>query len=201
MKERIVAEARHLFNQLGVRTVRLEDIAQELGISKKTVYQYFESKEELVRLMLEAQLNENLQKASAIQAQVDNPIVGALLIWDRLINYRRTINPNLFRDIERHYPAVWNFFQTFRGEYITTILVSNLQHGIEQGIYRADLDQPVIAWLWADQSQRETPYDTSDEAIKHHFVRGLLTAKGMDLYETVKNNFATGWAYGLEIIR
>ncbi|WP_080056109.1 TetR/AcrR family transcriptional regulator [Spirosoma aerolatum] len=190
MKERIIAEARHLFNQFGVRTVRLEDIAQELGISKKTVYQYFDSKEELVRLMLENQLNENLREASAILTRVDNPILEALLIWNRLIHYRRTVNPNLFRDIERHYPTVWGFFQQFRAEYINTILVSNLQHGIEQTVYRTDLELGVIAWLWADQSQRETPYETSDEAIKHHFIRGLLTRKGLDIYETMQGELA-----------
>ncbi|WP_020596028.1 TetR/AcrR family transcriptional regulator [Spirosoma panaciterrae] len=186
MKERIIAEARHLFNQFGVRTVRLEDIAQELGISKKTVYQYFASKEELVQRMLENQLNENLREATAILTRIDNPILEALLIWNRLIHYRRTVNPNLFRDIERHYPTVWSFFQQFRAEYIRTILVSNLQHGIELAMYRADLDLAVIAWLWADQSQRETPYENSDDAIKHHFIRGLLTREGLELYEKTK---------------
>ncbi|MBD2752909.1 TetR/AcrR family transcriptional regulator [Spirosoma validum] len=187
MKERIIAEARQLFNHLGVKTVRLEDIAQQLGISKKTVYQHFDSKEELVRLMLETQLNENLREANAIHKQVADPIASALLIWDRLSHYRRTVNPNLLRDIERHYPTVWHLFQSFRTEYINTILIANLHEGIEQGLYRTDLDETVIAWLWADQSQRETPYDHSDVAIKHHFVRGLLTQKGLYLYEAIKS--------------
>jgi AcrR family transcriptional regulator len=185
MKERIITQARHLFNQFGVKTVRLEDIARELGISKTTVYQYFDSKEELVRLMLEVQLNESLREASAIYTQVANPIVGALLIWDRLIHYHRTVNPNLSRDIERHYPTVWKLFQTFRIEYITTILVTNLRQGIEQELYRADLDESFIAWLWAEQGQWDTPFASSDVQIKHHFVRGLLTQKGLALYETV----------------
>ena len=186
MKERIIAEARQLFNHLGVKTVRLDDIAQQLGISKKTVYQYFDSKEELVRLMLETQLNENLREANAIHLEVTNPIASALLIWDRLIHYRQTVNPNLLRDIERHYPTVWNLFQTFRTEYINTILIINLRDGIKQELYRADLDETVIAWLWADQSQRDTPYKDSDVAIKHHFIRGLLTQKGLDFYETLR---------------
>ncbi|WP_420148006.1 TetR/AcrR family transcriptional regulator [Spirosoma sp.] len=183
MKERIIAAARQLFNHLGVKTVRLDDIAQHLGISKKTVYQYFDSKEELVRLMLEDQLNENLREADAINKQGANPIVGAFQIWNRLNHYRQTVNPNLLRDIERHYPTVWGLFQAFRAEYINTILVANLREGIDQGLYRPDLDETIIAWLWADQSQRDTPYDNSDVAIKHHFIRGLLTPKGMNAYE------------------
>ncbi|GAB3954157.1 hypothetical protein GCM10028805_39110 [Spirosoma harenae] len=182
MKERILAEARHLFNHYGVKTVRLEDIARELGISKNTVYHYFESKEELVRLMLESQLNESLEQATVIQTQVDNPISIALRIWDRLILYRREVNPNLLRDIERHYPTVWHFFQSFQAEYINRILVKNLRQGIEQAVYRADLNEAVIAWLWVDQSQRETPFEDADEAIKHLFVRGLLTQKGLEFY-------------------
>lgn len=183
MKDRIIAEARHLFNQFGVRTVRLEDVARQLGISKKTLYQHFIDKEELVRLVLETQLDENLREARVIHTLASNPIVGALRIWDRLIAYRQTTNPNLLRDIERHYPTVWRVFETFRTTYINTILVANIQAGIEQGLYRPDVDEPALAWLWATQSQWEIPYTGAEAALKHHFVRGLLTQKGLALYE------------------
>ncbi|GAB3555198.1 TetR/AcrR family transcriptional regulator [Spirosoma fluminis] len=185
IKERIIAEARQLFSQFGVKTVRLDDIAHQLGISKKTLYQHFADKEELVRLMLEDQLNENLSEATVIHSQAANAVVGALQIWDRLIRYSQTVNPNLLRDIERHYPTVWNFFQEFRTQYIDTILKANLQEGIEQGLYRADLDKPVLAWLWAEQSQWDVPAAPYKEALKHQFVRGLLTQNGLALYETL----------------
>ncbi|MFD2571839.1 TetR/AcrR family transcriptional regulator [Spirosoma soli] len=183
MKERIIKEARHLFSQYGVKTVRLDDIAQQLGISKKTVYQYFTDKEELVRLMLEEQLNETLAEASSIHEQAPNPVAGALQIWDRLVRYRRTINPNLFRDIERHYPTVWHFFEEFRARYLNVILVTNLRQGVAQGLYRTDLDELIIAWLWAEQSQWEVPDERYKTQMKHHFMRGLLTTEGLALYE------------------
>ncbi|AUD04553.1 TetR/AcrR family transcriptional regulator [Spirosoma pollinicola] len=185
MKERIITEAGHLFNQLGVRTVRLEDVANQLGISKKTLYQHFVDKEALVRQVLETQLDENLREANAIHAQTANPIVSALLIWDRLIRYRQTTNPNMLRDIERHYPTVWRMFQTFRATYINIILVTNFREGIEQGLYRNDLDETALAWLWAEESQLEVPFEGAETAFKHHFVRGLLTQKGLALYESL----------------
>lgn len=183
MKERICSEARQLFNHLGVKTVRLDDIAHKLGISKKTLYLYFDSKEDLVRQMLEGQLNESLDEASAIHAQVTNPIAGALLIWDRLIHYKQTVNPNLLRDIERHYPTAWQLFQAFKTHYINTILVANLRAGVEQALYRPDLQIAVIAWLWIEQSQADVPDKGDEQAIKHHFVRGLLTQRGLTIYE------------------
>jgi len=187
VKERIIVQAAKLFNQFGVKAVRLEDIAQELGISKKTLYQHFRDKEELVQLMLESQLNEALHEANAIHTHASNAVVEALLIWDRLIRYQRTTNPNLLRDIERHYPTPWNLFQAFRTEYINTILAANLRRGMEQALYRADLNEMVIAWLWIEQSQWDIPYkdNAAETAIKHHFVRGLLTQKGLTLYETL----------------
>ncbi|GAB3807448.1 TetR/AcrR family transcriptional regulator [Spirosoma humi] len=184
MKERIIAEARHLFNQLGVRTVRLDDVAQQLGISKKTLYQHFQDKEELVRLVLETQLEESLREAKAIHRLASNPIVSALRIWDRLIAYRQTTNPNLLRDIERYYPTVWRVFETFRATYISVILATNIRAGIEQGLYRSDVDEPALAWLWITQSQWEIPYTGAETAIKHHFIRGLLTQEGLAMYET-----------------
>ncbi len=186
MKERIIAQAVKVFSQFGVKAVRLEDIAQSLGISKKTLYQHFRDKDELVRLMLESQWNEALYEANAIHTYADNPLVEALLIWDRLIRYQQTVNPNLRRDIERHYPTAWSLFQAFRTEYINTILVANLRRGIEQELYWADLNETVIAWLWAEQGQCEIPFSGGEMAVKHHFVRGLLTQKGLALYETIR---------------
>ncbi|MEZ0485250.1 TetR/AcrR family transcriptional regulator [Fibrella aquatica] len=187
MKERILTEASRLFNHLGVKTVRLDDIARQLGMSKKTLYQYFESKEDLVKQMLENQLNDSLDEASAIQEQTANPIAGALLIWDRLIHYKQTVNPNLLRDIERHYPAAWHYFQTFRTHYINTILVGNLRAGVERALYRPDLadNESVMAWLWLEQSQCDIPFEGAGPIIKHQFVRGLLTKQGLALYETI----------------
>jgi len=184
VKERIIAEARHSFNQFGVRTVRLDDVARQLGISKKTLYLHFHDKEELVRLVLETQLEENLREARAIHMLASNPIVGALRIWDRLIAYRQTTNPNLLRDIERHYPTVWSVFETFRSTYINTILAANIREGIERGLYRPDVGEPALAWLWATQSQWDVPYIGAETAIKHHFIRGLLTQEGLAMYDT-----------------
>ncbi|CCG98150.1 transcriptional regulator, TetR family [Fibrella aestuarina BUZ 2] len=183
MKEQIIAGARQLFNHYGVKTVRLEDVTHQLGISKKTLYQYFENKEELVRQMLDAQLGESLHEASAIQQQAANAIVGALQIWDRLIHYKQTVNPSLFLDIERHYPAAWALFQEGKRAYINTILVANLQAGIEQGLYRPDLNLTVLAWLWAEQSQCDVPSKGDEQVIKHLFIRGLLTQEGLRVYE------------------
>ncbi|RYF74447.1 MAG: TetR/AcrR family transcriptional regulator [Cytophagaceae bacterium] len=183
MKERIITEARQLFNHYGVKTVRLDDITHQLGISKKTLYQYFENKEDLVRQMLEDQLSESLYEASAIHTTATNAIVAALLVWDRLIHYKQTVNPSLLLDIERHYSSAWHLFQLVRAEYINTILVTNLQAGIEQGLYRTDLNRPFIAWLWMEQSQADVPTKGDEQVLKHLFVRGLLTPQGLTVYE------------------
>lgn len=174
-----------MFNHYGVKTVRLEDVTHQLGITKKTLYQYFDNKEDLVRQMLDAQLGESLHEASAIQRQAPNAIVGALQLWDRLIHYKQTVNPSLLLDIERHYPAAWALFQEGKRAYINTILVANLRDGIEQGLYRPDLNQTVLAWLWADQSQCDVPSKGDEQVIKHLFVRGLLTQAGLRVYEDV----------------
>lgn len=185
MKEQIIAEARQLFNHYGVKTVRLEDVTHQLGISRKTLYQFFENKEELVRQMLDAQLSENLHEANTIQHQSANAVAGALQIWDRLIQYKQTVNPSLLLDIERHYPAAWSLFQAAKREYINTILLANLQAGTGQGLYRADLDQTVLAWLWAEQSQCDVPNRGDEQVLKHLFIRGLLTPQGQAVYESL----------------
>lgn len=183
MKARIIKEARQLFNHFGVKTVRLEDVAHQVGISKKTLYQYFSSKEDLIRQTLEILFKESLLQARAIQTQQTNAITGALLIWDRLILYKQTVNPNLLRDIERHYPTVLSFFQTVKTHYSNTILIANLRAGVAQGLYRSDLEETLVAWWWLEQSQWDLPITGAESAIKHQFVRGLLTQQGLASYE------------------
>ncbi|ARK12700.1 TetR/AcrR family transcriptional regulator [Fibrivirga algicola] len=185
MKERICAEARQLFNQYGVKTVRLDDITRQLGISKKTLYLYFQNKEDLVQQMLESQLNDSLHEATVIQGQSANAIEGALLIWDHLIRYKHTVNPSLLLDIERHYATAWHLFQVARSAYISTILEANLRAGISEGLYRSDLNNTVLAWLWIEQSQSDVPAKGDEQVVKHHFVRGLLTQKGLAVYEAL----------------
>ena len=82
MKEQIIAGARQLFNHYGVKTVRLDDVTHQLGITKKTLYQYFDNKEDLVRQMLDAQLGESLHEAQSKDQKEDHALgeIDAVLV-------------------------------------------------------------------------------------------------------------------------
>ena len=182
LKARLLTQAEKLFVQFGVRAVRTEDIAREIGISKKTLYQLVSSKEELIRLFLEDQFAAGMHVVSGSSSPSD-PLEQAFQIWDRLIHYKKSINPGLQRDIQRYYPDLWEFSQAMAQRFATDIIGVNLEQGVRQGVYRSDLPIAGTAWWWMRQSHCTFPDEGTAHLAKHQFIRGLLTSTGFRHYE------------------
>jgi len=117
--ERIVRKSLELFTRFGINSVRTDDISMELGISKKTFYKHFVSKEELVVCVTERLLSDTLTEIDKPVKTCCNSIVQASEIWDRLIAFRKKNNPNFLMDLKRYYARAWNLVETFRTEYLT----------------------------------------------------------------------------------
>ena len=180
--ERIVNKSMELFTRFGINSVRTEDISMELGISKKTFYKHFESKEELVVCVTKRLINDALTEIDKPVKTCGNSIVQASEIWDTLVGFREKNNPNFLMDVKRYYARAWSLVETFRTEYLTLVLTQNLERGVRQSLYRPDMNEKVMAWLWLDLCQLQYNADGSDNALKHHFVRGLLTLEGFKNY-------------------
>ena len=180
--ERIVRKSLELFTRFGINSVRTDDISMELGISKKTFYKHFISKEELVVSVTERLITDALTEIDKPVKTCSNSIVQASEIWDTLIGFRKKNNPNFLMDMKRYYARAWNLVETFRTEYLTSVLTRNLERGVRQSLYRADMNEKVMALLWLDLSQMQYNEDPSDVEIKHHFIRGLLTLEGFKNY-------------------
>jgi AcrR family transcriptional regulator len=180
--ERIVRKSLELFSRFGINSVRTEDISAELGISKKTFYKHFVSKEELVVCVTERLLSDALSEIDKPVKNCCNSIVQASILWDTIIGFRKKHNPNFINDVKRYYARAWNLVETFRTEYLTSVLIQNLKRGVLQSFYRADMNEKVMAWLWMDLCQLEYNANDSDAEIKHHFIRGLLSRQGFENY-------------------
>lgn len=192
MREKILAEAEKLLWKLGVKSVTMDDIARQVGISKKTIYQHFADKDNIVFEVTKSHLERDQQEMNCMVGASADPIQELLSMSDMMRRNMHEINPSMLLDIERHYPKAWGVFLDFKEKHILTSLLANLRTGVEQGLYRSDLDIEVMARMRIESVQlafddrvfpnARTSMLGIQEQLLHHFIRGILTEKGFALY-------------------
>ena len=192
MKKKILAEAENLFWKYGVKSITMDDIARQLGISKKTIYQHFEEKEDIVYQVVKDKLERDEEEFQCHFRDADNPVAEILKVSKLLRQHAVTVNPSMVLDVQRHYPKAWDVFLRHRENYILTSIRDNLERGIQQGLYRSDINIEVMARLRIESVQlgfdeRVFPGAKENvlavqEQLLHHFIRGLLTEKGFSVY-------------------
>jgi AcrR family transcriptional regulator len=147
-RERILHESMTQFMQYGARAVKLDDIATNLGMSKKTLYQYFPDKETLVfEVMQHVTQHKNCEIQGLLEEAADP--IDALLRVNKYFNASLAeINPLLFMELRKYYPKAWNYFKEFQECHITQDVGNNLQKGIAMGLYRPDINVPLVSKMY-----------------------------------------------------
>ncbi|MFD2573970.1 TetR/AcrR family transcriptional regulator [Spirosoma soli] len=192
MKERILSEAEQLFWKYGVRSVTMEDIAKRLGISKKTIYLHFSDKEDILSQVIQGKINEDVSEMHCMVGKYDNPVMEIMMVLEMMRKSTDQVSPNLIIDIRRHYPQAFALFKQHKEQYLMKSILENIQNGINQGLYRSDINPAVLARLRVEQIELAfnndifplDQYNMLDvqRELTHHFVRGMLTEKGFNVY-------------------
>ena len=199
MKERLLAEAERLFWKYGVRSVTMEDIAKELGISKKTIYQHFNDKEQILSQVIEDKIGRNMSEMTCMAIKSDNPVEEILQVLDMLQKNADHVSPNFLIDIKRYYPQAFALFRRYKEDQIMHSILDNIQKGVFQGLYRSDIKPAILARLRVEQielafdnnffpTDQYSMHEVQSELI-HHFVRGMLTEKGFTIYNQYVNQY------------
>ncbi len=197
MKERILAEAERLFWKFGVRSVTMEEIAKQLGISKKTIYQHFSDKEQILYQVIQHKTSRNQSEMECMVIDTANPIEEILSVLNMMQKNADQVSPNLLMDIKRYYPQAFSLFRQYKEDHIMGSILGNIQKGIADGLYRKDINPAILARLRVEQielafnhdlfpSDQYSMHDVQAELI-HHFVRGMLTERGFEVYNQYVN--------------
>ncbi|AUD05657.1 TetR/AcrR family transcriptional regulator [Spirosoma pollinicola] len=197
MKERILEEAERLFWKYGVRSVTMEDIARKLGISKKTIYQHFSDKEQILYQVIQDKAGKDQSAMECMVIETDNPVEELMSVLTLMQKNADGVSPNLLIDIKRYYPQAFAIFRQYKEGHIMRSLLENIQKGIFQGVYRSDIKPTILARLRVEQielafdneifpTDQFSMHDIQSELI-HHFVRGMLTEKGFEVYNQFLN--------------
>jgi AcrR family transcriptional regulator len=195
--ERIVFGSEELFLKAGIKSVTMDDIARHLGMSKKTIYQFFKDKDELVFALVKKKLKDDEDQMAAIISQSGN-------VMEELINMMKCseeifsrINPIVIHDLQKYYPDAWKEFQKFKAEVLVSTLEQLLSKGIKQGYIRPDIDVRIMAKMRVAQVEmgfNTNLFPVADFSIwkvqyqlLEHFNYGICTLKGYKLLNQFKN--------------
>lgn len=144
-KERILVKARELFHRYGIRSVSMDDIAAQLGMSKKTLYQYYTDKDELVNAVFDTELAINKSNCLGCLKKGENAIHEVFLSFDILEEMLKTMNPSVLFDMQKYHPSAYKKFHDFRNEFLYKIIKTNLDKGVKEGLYRKEIDTDILS--------------------------------------------------------
>ncbi|MES2882440.1 MAG: TetR/AcrR family transcriptional regulator [Bacteroidota bacterium] len=197
VKERILVKADDLFCRYGIRSVSMDDIAAQLGMSKKTLYQFFADKEELVNAVFTNVLDEHRTCCMADKKRAENAVHEIFLAYDMMQEMFAQINPVVIFDLEKYHPEVFRKFHDFKHNFLGQVIKSNIEGGIKQELYRPEIDVEVITRFRIESVMM--PFNSSvfpnnrthllhiEQQILEHFLFGVVTTKGQKLIHKYKN--------------
>jgi AcrR family transcriptional regulator len=195
--ERIIQGGEDLFLQAGIKSVTMDDIAKHLGMSKKTIYQFFKDKNELVIALVKKKLQDDEDQMCAIIGQSNNVIEEMINMMKCSEEIFSKINPIVIHDLQKYHPEAWKQFQDFKADVLIHTLEELLTKGIKQEYIRPDIDVKIIARMRVAQVEMGfntalfpvtdfSPWKVQYQFLEH-FNYGICTLKGYKLLNQYKN--------------
>jgi AcrR family transcriptional regulator len=192
-KERISAKAEELFMQFGIRSVSMDDIAHSLGMSKKTLYQYYADKDELVNAMIDNHIREMQTDCEGCREAASNAIHEIFITMERIVDDLGSINPMVLYDLEKFHYKAFQRFKEHKDKYLFRVVRNNIEWGVREGLYRDDIDVDIMSKFRIESMM--IPFNVAvfppgkynlghiSEMIIQNFAYGLATIKGHQLIQ------------------
>jgi TetR/AcrR family transcriptional regulator, cholesterol catabolism regulator len=200
MEDRIFNKARELMFQNGVKHVTMDDLANQLGISKKTIYQYYKDKDALVDSVVENELANHALICNQSMQTADNAVHEIFLLMTVIQEMFSRMNPLTLFEIEKYYPLAFEKIKNHKDDYIFSMIRTNLEKGIAEGLYRKDVDVTILSKYRLETSlipfNIQVFHPSKFDMLKvnlqiiEHFVYGVATLEGHKLMDAYKLNQA-----------
>ena len=169
----------------------MDDIATHLSVSKKTLYKWFENKDQIVQASLEQHLASNQCDCQQLLNGASNAIDEFFLMLEWIRSQFADVLPGIFYDMQKYYPEAWKLWLEYKNTFVLAQIKSNLERGIAEGLYRPELDVEVIARMRLALIElmlnaevypaRQFESRRVHVAILEHFMLGIASLKGYKL--------------------
>lgn len=193
MKGLIKQKAQELFMQYGMRSVSMDDIASSVGSSKKTLYQYYQDKEELVAEVVNEAIKNNHKCCEEDHIEAKDAIQEVFFAMDATAELFNSINPSVLFDLHKYHPKIYQSFTSYKHNYLYNIIKTNIERGISEGLYRNDIDVETMAQYRVQSAFVPFHPDFYSKVSKSlfeihkelfiHFLYGIVSLKGYELID------------------
>ncbi len=143
-KHEIIERATMVYMRNGIKSVTMDDLARELGISKKTIYKFFEDKNHLVRSIIKNKIEMEKVMCENCSFASINAIDEMIAVNKSVVENIGNINPSVFYDLQKYHADAWKLIDDHKWNYVLQMMKNNIKRGIDEGIYRSNLDIEII---------------------------------------------------------
>ena len=191
IKDRIQSRAHELFLQYGIRSVSMDDIVSQLGISKKTVYRYFTDKDELVDAVLDDEIKKGQQDCIQCSVHSKDAIDEIFLTMENIVEQFRNMNPMVLYDLEKFHFNAFKKFLRHKNEFLLEVIRKNIERGIKEELFRPEINADVLSKFRLESMMIAfnmtvfplRKYNLAEVTLEiiEHYLYGLATLKGHKL--------------------
>lgn len=195
-KEQIAQAAEDLFLAYGVRSVTMDDISKKLAISKKTIYQHYRDKDEIVCLVTERVMEREEEQINEIKNKAKDVIHELILLSKYIREHGQSVNPSVLFDLQRYHRSAWEIYLKFKENVFLYSLIDTLNRGKEKGYIREEVNVEILSLLRLEEIQMAYDADVFPRdkfnfqevqlQLFEHFVHGILTTKGLETLQLYK---------------
>jgi AcrR family transcriptional regulator len=192
-EEEIYSKVICLYRKYGVKSVTMDDVSRELGISKKTLYEYVSDKKDLVKKVMEYEFEYNKSVFMRLHTESGNAIDHLMRVSQFMMEQIKDYSSSFDYDLKKYYPDIFEYISGKKNEFMHEAVMRNLQEGKEEGIYRKAMDENIIAKLYITRMQNvhDQNFFTADEFVSpnvflecfEYHIRGIANKKGIGIFE------------------
>jgi AcrR family transcriptional regulator len=198
-EEQLLFATTELFMKLGVKSLTMDDISRHLGISKKTLYQFVSDKKDLVNKALQLAIENDQCLLGDIAVQEENAIDELIAINEKVSEKLQSIQPAVMYDLQKYYPEAWALMEDHKKCFVCDMIVKNINIGIQQGLYRENVNPGIVARIYVTLIDKifdadtfpshQYTFATIHKEIARYHIRGIASEKGVKyLVKRLKDN-------------
>ena len=196
IKQDILIKSEALFMRYGIKSVTMDDISRDLGISKKTLYQYVDNKQDLIDQCFQRHIEEEMCIIGEIREEGSDSIDEILRIARYVIKSIRKVSPTVMYDLEKYYRKTYMKMKQLHNQHVYHFILENVVKGQKEGLYRAEIDASMITKIYIANTNPGTYLDlfpqdkyNLEPLVKEYtlyHLHGVVTPKGLELLEKYK---------------
>ena len=192
--QEIIHKISEIYLKYGIRSVTMDDLARELGVSKKTLYLHFQDKNDVVRKVIQYLIENQKCGIQEVLELPDTNAIDKLMMMTRFFaEHLKNSNASLAYDLQKHYTDVWDEVIEFKREEVFKHIMDNINTGISEGLYRNDLEYEIIARAYVSRMEMyqtdlweplsRYPLEDVFRTLFIYHIRGIANNNGLRYLE------------------